>query len=107
MGEGTSSGLLANGFAQAHRGSPPFAPGAIAFGKSLATPEAPEATFVQHQFDPMASQRHIPFASQAHIVLFDTDGLAMRTLGPIGGGDHFDSHGAIPLDFLLENAQVC
>ena len=68
------------------------------------TSHTPEASFVEHHFYPMLSERHIAFASQTHIVPFDTHVLTMRATGSLIRSDHFDPQGSISLHLLLEKA---
>ncbi len=107
MGDGTTDGLLPNRFAQAHSG--PFASAAdtIAFREGFVAPEAPEAPFMQHQLDWMATQGYIAFATLAHIMLLDTDALTMGATRSVSGCDHFHPNAAIGLHDLVENAQPC
>jgi len=107
MGERTTAGLLADGFAQAHRGPRASAARTIAFRKGLVAADAPKPSFVEHQLNWMPKPRHIPFATLAHIVLFDADGSTMRTLGPISCLNHLDLQGSVRLQLLSKNAQSC
>ena len=105
MHEGTAAGQLPNLLAQADRRALASATGAIAFGEGFVATQAPEASFVEHQLDPMVSQRHIAFDPFAHIMLFDTHAAAMRTTRSLIGSHHFDPDPSISLHLLLEDAQ--
>src|SRR5258708_39880281 len=107
MGDRTRAGLLSNFLTQPHRCPLPSATGSLAFGESFVTAQAPESSFVQHQFDAMPPYRHLAFASLAHIVLFDADATTMRATRPLIGSDHFDPDPSVGLHLLLEDAQSC
>jgi hypothetical protein len=106
MHERTAAGLLPNLLTQAHGRPLASATGAIAFGEGFVAVDAPEASFVQHQFDLMSPQGHIAFAPWAHIMLFDAHRPTMRTRSTLIRSYHFDSDLSVGLHLLLEDAQI-
>jgi len=69
--DGMRARLLADLLLQPQRRPSTSATGGIAFGEGFVAVQAPEAPFVEHEFNAMASQRHISFDPEAHIMLFD------------------------------------
>src|SRR5690349_3789154 len=105
MHDGTTTGKLADLLTQPHGGALASATGAIAFGEGFVAVQAPKAPFVEHQLDPMASQRHIAFAPGTSIVLFHAGDPTMRTTRSLRDSHHFDANRSIGLHLLLEDAQ--
>src|SRR5260370_12178568 len=107
MHERTTTRRLPNLLTQSDRRPLASATRAIAFGEGFVAAQAPEASFVEHQLDPMSSQRHIAFDPRAHIVLFDAHRPTIPTLLSLIGSNHFDLDPSIGLHLLCEDAQSC
>jgi hypothetical protein len=105
MHNGTTARLLANLLAPSHRRPFASATGAIAFSEGFMATQAPEPSFVEHQLDPMAAQRHIAFDPGTHIVLLHAGDPTMGTRSSLIGSSHFDSKRSIGLHLLLEDTQ--
>jgi hypothetical protein len=107
MRDGTGAGLLADLLAQSYRRALASATGAITFGAGFVAADAPEPSFVEHHFNAMPPQRHIAFASLAHIVLLDADHPTMGTGCPLIGSNHLNTDLSIGLHLLLEHPSSC
>src|SRR5260221_11800019 len=90
MHERTTTSRLPNLLTQSDRRPLASATRAIAFGEGSMAAQAPEASFVEHQLDPMSSQRHIAFDPGAHIMLFDAHPPTMGARSSLIGSNHFD-----------------
>src|SRR3989442_7292584 len=97
MGDGPTTGLLANLLTQPEGGASIPATGTIWLGETAPTAKAFEAPFMQHQHDAVPTQGDIPFASQTGVMHFGTDTLTIRATGSLTVTDHIDINAAIRL----------
>jgi hypothetical protein len=97
------AGLVANLFTETVRRSPPSSRHLIGFGKAFVAREAPEPTFVQDEFDSVASQGQISLLPFPRIMNLDTFPLTIRANRLCGSCNRFNlNHAGLLADLREE-----